>query len=416
MSTRTIVVAGMPAAGHIHPTLPVVRELVRRGHRVTYYATEEFRDRLEAVGARFAGYPPGVLGSRDIAEATQTGSSLAVVVRILTATETLLPFLNEQLRAERPAAMMYDSNAPWGRMAATGLGLPRISFMTTFLVGSSGFRQLTAREWLTALRSSLPDLPAVLAARRRLLRRFDRALFPPSPVFPMRGDLTLFPIPRELQSPDPRLDATCRFVGPALDRDARDADLDPELAAHLAGALPSVAVSLGTLHAAGPTFFRTCFDALGDLPVRVVLAVGAGLDPATLGRPPANTLIRATLPQLAVLRRAAVFVTHGGMNSTLEGLGFGLPLVVVPQQLEQLLIARAIADRGAAVVLRHHLSGREVPAMELRAAVDRALTDTGLRSAAEALRTAFTQGGGASAAADEIEHLLAQRSGRATAR
>jgi endonuclease/exonuclease/phosphatase family metal-dependent hydrolase len=32
MSTSTIVVAGMPAAGHINPTLPVVRELVRRGH------------------------------------------------------------------------------------------------------------------------------------------------------------------------------------------------------------------------------------------------------------------------------------------------------------------------------------------------------------------------------------------------
>lgn len=89
-------------------------------------------------------------------------------------------------------------------------------------------------------------------------------------------------------------------------------------------------VSLGTLHAGSDDFFRTCFRVLADLPVRVLLAVGSHTFPARLGRPPANPLVRASVPQLEVLRRTAVFVTHGGTNSTLEGLSHGVPLAVIP--------------------------------------------------------------------------------------
>ena len=44
--------------------------------------------------------------------------------------------------------------------------------------------------------------------------------------------------------------------------------------------------------------------------------------------------------------RAAVFVTHGGMNSMMEGLANKVPLVVLPQQVQQLIIGSAVAERG----------------------------------------------------------------------
>lgn len=71
------------------------------------------------------------------------------------------------------------------------------------------------------------------------------------------------------------------------------------------------------------------------------------------------------MPLLAALRQAAVFVTHGGMNSVLEGLHFGVPMVIIPQQVEQFLIGQAVADSGAGLVLRHHLSGRKIDTREL---------------------------------------------------
>jgi MGT family glycosyltransferase len=402
-----IVMTGMPAAGHVNPSLPLVRELVGQDVRVTYYATEQFRDVIERTGAEFRPYPAGTITADDIAEATRTGSSVRVVVRALSATELLVPFLQHELRADPPDAVAHDSNAIWGHMVARSLGLPTVSFMTTMLVGPDAFRSQTAREWLQFLRATVRDMPAAVSARQRLVRRFGKDLFPPRPAFPARGDVTLFPIPRWLQAPDPRIDDRCHYIGATIDPQTRASDLDTELAAHVDGPEPLVLVSLGTLHSGTDAFFRSCFDVLADLPARVLIAVGSHTDPARLGPPPANTLVRGSVPQLEVLRRSAVFVTHGGMNSALEGLANGVPLVVIPQQFEQLLIGRSVAERGAAVVLRQNLSHRPVPPGELREAVERTLADPSRRAAAKALADTVGEGGGAAAGVRAIKDLLA---------
>lgn len=330
-----------------------------------------------------------------------------MVIRILKAAEQLFPFLVTEPGAQRPDAVAFDSNAVWGRMAAARLGLPMISFMTTFMVGSAELKILRPREWVCSLRPTVPDLPRALAARQRLVRRFGKDIYPPAPTFPMRGDLTIFPVPRHLQPANPRLDASCVFIGPTIDQDTRSSHLDAELVAHLDGADPVVLVSLGTLHAGTDEFFRTCFDALSDLPTRILLVVGGRTDPAGLGTPPANTVVRRFVPQLEVLRATSVFVTHGGMNSVLEALANAVPLVAVPQQVEQLVIGHAIAERGAGVVLRHNLSKRPVPAAELRSAVERALADPMMSAAAKSISATLTDGGGAAAGADAIQDLLA---------
>ncbi|WP_051579682.1 macrolide family glycosyltransferase [Pseudonocardia acaciae] len=398
--------AGMPAAGHVNPSLPLVRELTGRGVRVTYYTASEFREPVERAGAEFRPYPPGSISPQDIAEATRSGSSVRVVIRLLTATESLLPFLLAELRADRPDAVAFDSNAIWGRMAAATLDLPMISFMTTFMVGTAELKALNAHETAIAMRAAVPDLLRAVTVKRRVVREFGKDVFPPQPTLPIRGDVTIFPIPRWLQPANKLIDQRCHFVGPTVDPGTRNGHLDPELAAHLEGPEPVVLVSLGTLHAGSDDFFRTCFEVLGDVPARVVLTVGGHTDHARLGRAPANTLVRTSVPQLEVLRRTAVFVTHGGMNSALEALHYGVPLVVVPQQVEQLLIGQAVAGQGAGLVLRHNLSHRPVPGSELRDAVDRALTDASLRTSARAVAETLTQGGGAAAGADAVQGLL----------
>ncbi|WP_425836921.1 macrolide family glycosyltransferase [Streptomyces fractus] len=403
----TLLIAGMPAAGHVNPTLPVVTELVGAGVDVVYLCDAEFADRIRGTGARFVPYPEGVLTSRDIAEATRAGSSVGVVVKVLRACSALVPFVVDQARALGPSALMHDSNALWGRLAATALDLPTVSFMTTFFVGTGAMKALTVRENLTVVGPTLRDMPAALRAKRALVKEFGTDAVPPTPMLPLRGDLTLFPIPEELQAPDPRLDATCHFTGPtSVAPETAPTPLDPELSAHLSGGQPVVLVSLGTLHDGGASFFRDCCAALGDLPVRVVLATGSGVAPADLGSTPANTLARRTVPQLAVLREASVFVTHGGMNSTLESLHCGVPLMVVPQQVEQLLIGRAVAERGAAVVLRQNLSHRPVPTIALRAAVERVLGDPGMAKAAGELGRRFHAEGGAGRAAELVRGML----------
>ena len=46
----------LPIHGHINPALPVVAELVKRGERILYFSTEEFRGKIESAGAEFVSY------------------------------------------------------------------------------------------------------------------------------------------------------------------------------------------------------------------------------------------------------------------------------------------------------------------------------------------------------------------------
>ena len=121
----TVVFVEMPAFGHVNPSLPLARELVRRGDRVVYYNDVEFQPMVEAAGATFRAYPAGVITSHVIARATQTGDLLRVPRRILRATETLAPFLLERLPVERPdvvvAGLECAVGPHRGALAAAGL-------------------------------------------------------------------------------------------------------------------------------------------------------------------------------------------------------------------------------------------------------------------------------------------------------
>jgi UDP:flavonoid glycosyltransferase YjiC (YdhE family) len=67
-------------------------------------------------------------------------------------------------------------------------------------------------------------------------------------------------------------------------------------------------------------FYQMCFDAFAQTEWQVVLSFGTRIDPAALKEPPANFLIAPHVPQLEVLSRADLFISHGGMNSTMESL------------------------------------------------------------------------------------------------
>src|SRR5688572_12779881 len=56
-AVSTALFFALPYKGHIHPTLPVIEELVRRGERVLAYTTDEFRPMLGDVGAEFRLFP-----------------------------------------------------------------------------------------------------------------------------------------------------------------------------------------------------------------------------------------------------------------------------------------------------------------------------------------------------------------------
>jgi MGT family glycosyltransferase len=399
-----IIFIGAPAHGHVNPTLPVVQELVQRGEQVLYYNQEAFREQIERTGAIFHPYPDTGISAERIAELLQHGNLVNVSSLILEGTEKLLPFTLTELEREQPDVVIFDSLALWGKMATTQLNMPSIGSITHFIldVPSMG---LTPRELFRMLRLFLPPVPRLLVRRFRLQRRYRDAYPAQTPLFPMRGDLNIVFTLRDLQAPVPVIDDTFRFVGPSINPHVRSSELPFEIA----GNEPVVYISLGTIHNANLDFYHACFDAFRDVPAQFILSAGTHTDLNQLEPIPANFVVRPTVPQLEVLKQTSVFITHGGMNSIHEGLYYGVPLIVVPQQFEQLLNARTVASRGAAVILGKQMMGQTITADELHQALRQVLMQGSYRTAATELQANLHASGGYHQAADEIQAFLSAK-------
>jgi MGT family glycosyltransferase len=113
-----------------------------------------------------------------------------------------------------------------------------------------------------------------------------------------------------------------------------------------------------------------------------------------LGHIPDNFVIQPVVPQLELLQKVDLFITHGGMNSINEGLNYGVPLVVVPQQIEQAINGRLVARQRAGIVLADTPPYGHLDAIVLRQAVDNVLADPSYRLNAERLGRSFREAGG----------------------
>ena len=138
------------------------------------------------------------------------------------------------------------------------------------------------------------------------------------------------------------------FVGPPL---ADVVDDIPFPFDELANDRPLIYVTLGTVFNNSPDFFRSCINAFADSEVQTVVSTGGRLGTSDLGPLPGNAIVREYVPQQAILQRASLMITHSGANSVHQALYHDVPLLLVPQQLEQALVAARVAELGAGLVL-----------------------------------------------------------------
>jgi MGT family glycosyltransferase len=165
---------------------------------------------------------------------------------------------------------------------------------------------------------------------------------------------------------------------------------------------PLVYGSMGTLQNGSERIFRMIAEACARLDVQAVLSLGGSRDPADLGELPGRPVVVRYAPQLELVKRAAAVITHAGLNTTLETLAEGVPLVAIPLGNDQPGVAARIAYRGAGIVI----SQRRLSVGALQTAVGTVLRDERYRTAAREIQTAMQQIDGPGAAADVIESVL----------
>ncbi|KUL42311.1 glycosyl transferase, partial [Streptomyces sp. NRRL F-4489] len=299
------------AHGHVNPSLEIIRELVSRGHRVTYAIPPSFADTVAATGAEPRTYtttlPPA--GDPDA-----WGGELTDQLRLfLTDAGRALPQLLAAYRDDRPDLILYDPMAYAARALADRWRIPAIQ-LSPHAVPWEGCEEDLAAD---------PDSPhAWLAAHTAPLGGGRRA------PRPSRCLALISPL---LQPHADRVDRTIyTFTGPCW----------PATPPHDPWPRPPrgerlLLISLGTLFTGAPDFYRACLAAFGNLPGwHVVLQTGR-TDPATLGEIPPNIEVHPWVPQRAILEQADAFLTHAGAGSAHEALAHGVPMLCAPQAADQ---------------------------------------------------------------------------------
>ena len=114
----------VPAYGHVNPSLPVVTELVRQGHHISYYNAKSFEPVIKNTGAEFRAYPNSASTEADFSG--RINNLPSVTVFLLEESIHLLPFVLSELDREKPDLVIFDALALWGMQAAHLRQIPYI--------------------------------------------------------------------------------------------------------------------------------------------------------------------------------------------------------------------------------------------------------------------------------------------------
>jgi len=392
-----IAMFSVAAHGHVNPSLEVIRELVARGHRVTYAVPPAFAEKVAETGAEPKLWESTLPGPDADPEAW--GSELLDHVELFLADAIqALPQLAEAFDGDVPDLVLHDITAYPARVLAHRWGVPALS-LSPNLVAWEGYEEEVAEPmWAEPKRT---ERGQAYSARFQAWLEGNGITQHPDP-FVGRPARSLVLIPKALQPNADRVDETVyTFVGACQGDRAAQGDWRRP-----AGAEQVVLVSLGSTFTNQPGFYRECVEAFGGLQGwHLVLQIGRHVDPAALGDVPANVEVRSWVPQLAVLRQADLFVTHAGAGGSQEGLATATPMIAVPQAVDQFGNADMLQTLGVA----RHVPTAEATAETLRSTALALVDDPEVARRLKEIQADMAKEGGTRRAADLIEAELGAR-------
>jgi UDP:flavonoid glycosyltransferase YjiC (YdhE family) len=327
-----ILVATLPADGHLNPMLPLARALAEH-HEVVFAGAPCFEPMVNAFG--FRQVPAGKdwllrdLGLHYPSAAPLTGEARTDAAYryafIGGAARQLALDLVRVVKEQRADIVLSDAANFAGGIAAEAAGVPHAQLAVASL---SGDRRLVRRylPLLDDLRAlvGLPPDPQLLEPWRYLLLSSVPRLF--------YGDADLPPsfTPVLMEDSVPLAPPTWL------------AELPPR---------PTVYATLGTIQNRRPEVFAAIADGLAGEDLNLVMTTGANQDPAELGPVPKNARVERFLPQLGLLPVSSAVICHGGSGTLRAAAWFGLPMVLIPISADQPANARIFEDLGCAVTV-----------------------------------------------------------------
>lgn len=405
-----------PVPGHIHPFGALGRELIARGHRVTVFhmadvAPRATAEELEFVPIGEADHPPGTL-PQSLAKLGQLDGLRALRFTIGEVAKSTRMMLRDGPAAIAKAgveALLVDQTEPAGGSLAELLEIPFVTICNALLLNREPGVPPAFSEWRyqTGLSARLRNRfgyalsDRALRSVRNVVNEFRAGWGMPlhrpeesfSPLAQISQQPPAFDYPRQ------SLPKTFHYVGP-LRRPASSRKI--AFPWERLDGRPLVYASLGTLQNGKEQVFRTFAEACTRFDVQVVITHGGGLDERTAASFPGDPLVVSYAPQLELLSRARLTLTHAGLNTVLDSLSCGVPMLAVPITYEQPAIAERLRWCGAGKAIAF----RRLTPAAVTAAIEELLADPEFTNAAQRIRKSIAEAGGVRRAADIIENIV----------
>lgn len=389
------------------------RTLIRRGHRVTVVQDTGFEAAVNGEGLEFLGIRAE--SARTLQESVDHLAGLRGLQSLRFAvecsrrwTETFCRYGPAVIEKAGIDCILGDQNEPAAGTVAQHLELPFISVCPSLPLNREpsipppfvGWQFGRSQAAMLRNKAGYFVSDRLIAPINETLNRFRREwglkrIRQPDDTFSPLGQLCQ--LPREFDFPRDQLPETFHYLGPFHDGATSQYEFPFE---RLTGR-PLVFASLGTLQSSNTELFQKIARVCGSAGAQVVIATGRQ-DPMQLGDLGPHTIAVRFAPQIALLARASLAITHAGLNTVLQALGCGVPLLAIPQTHDQPAIAARVQYSGAGLVIK--ASG--ITEARLSTAVRDLLETSKYRDDAARLQRAIATAGGVERAAALVEQAL----------
>ena len=384
-----------PGHGHVNPTIGLVNELIRKGDEIIYICSEEFRSKFENTGAKFIGF------DLDLSDFDGKNTIDNMGERFLKIFKNILNLAIEQ-EGDFDYIVVDPFIRPGTKIVEKFKVKKVITISTTFAINKEFSERI-----LKSMSQDKSTIDKMTENFIKLKPEFEKLgkefsiSFPEKPIELITGvknDLTIVFTSKYYQPNAEVFDETYKFVGPSIfdRRELEDFKIENSKNKKI------VYISLGTIANTNIEFYKNCFKALGSREdLMVIMSVGKKINISDLGQIPTNFKLYNYVPQLEVLKKVDLFITHGGMNSSSEGLYNNVPLIVVPQFGDQPVVAKRVEELGAGVPLMGDISP-----LAIENAVNKILSDNSYKENAKKVGESLRECGGYKKAAEAIHKVI----------
>lgn len=407
--------------GHLNPMIVLARALQRRGHRVSFIAPGDTKSRADRAGLEFIPicseeFPPGEwdrytarLGELTGVKANRfAGHWIGVMAR------GFIRELPEILRVQKFDGLVMDQIAIGVESVCAVHNTPlavaccALAMNPEWTIPPALFHWNYSRSFPARIRNLLGYFATNLSGftlMRAVMpyrRKHRLGLIHMNHMCHSRPSLVqVTQQPRFFDFPRDYLAKTFHYTGPFIEPAATQ---EGEFPWERLDGRPLIYASLGTLQNRLQHVFQIIAEACSTIDAQLVLALGnknATPPPNLAGNP----IVVGYAPQAALLRRATMVITHCGLNTTLETLAQGLPLVGIPITNDQPGVATRVEYLGAGIKIPVH----QLTTERLRGAIDRIQSDTSYRRRAGELAEQVSSIDGPAMAAELIERAFLTR-------